>query len=40
MIYVILLVVIQEVIMNEFYSKTEDCYILAGKLKKGLENKI
>ena len=26
--------------MNEFYSKTEDCYILAGKLKKGLENKI
>ena len=40
MIYVILLVVIQEVIMNEFYSKTEDCYLLAGKLKKELENKI
>ena len=26
--------------MNEFYSKTEDCYLLAGKLKKELENKI
>ena len=26
--------------MNEFYSKTEDCYQLAGKLKKELENKI
>ena len=26
--------------MNEFYSKTEDCYLLVGKLKKELENKI
>ena len=26
--------------MNEFYSNIEDCYLLAGKLKKELENKI